>query len=180
MNAEKYTQKSLQAIQNANNAAVERGNSELTALHLLYALLDRDGLVYRILARKGADAAGLARAAEEELDRLPRVSGAAAGNLYPTSALTRSLAEAEKLASSMKDDYVSVEHLFLCLFDNPERGTDKLFSRFGVNKNSFLTGLKEVRGNQNVTSDNPEDTYEALEKYGSDLPSGRANTSSNP
>ena len=169
MNAEKYTQKSLQAIQNANNAAVERGNSELTALHLLYALLDRDGLVYRILARTGADAAGLARAAEEELDRLPRVSGAAAGNLYPTSALTRILAEAEKLASSMKDDYVSVEHLFLCLFDNPERGTDKLFSRFGVNKNSFLTGLKEVRGNQNVTSDNPEDTYEALEKYGSDL-----------
>ena len=169
MDANKYTQKSLQAIQNAQNLAVERGNAELTTLHLCSALLERDGLVSRILKRTGADAEGLLRAAGEELDRLPRVSGASAGNVYPTSSFTRTLSEAERLAQNMKDDYVSVEHLFLCLFDNPERGTDKLLARFGVTKDGFLRGLKEVRGNQNVKSDNPEETYEALEKYGSDL-----------
>ncbi|MDE6677043.1 MAG: AAA family ATPase, partial [Clostridia bacterium] len=85
------------------------------------------------------------------------------------TALNRALNEAEKLAAGMKDEYVSVENLFLCLFDNLERGLDGIFSRFSVSKDKFLKGLKEVRGNQNVTSDNPEDTYEALEKYGTDL-----------
>ncbi len=168
MDAEKFTQKSIQAIQAAQSLAAEYGNSELTALHLASALLEKDGLNYRILLRAGRDADGLSRALKEEVEKLPRVSGAASAP-YPTAAFTRVLAEAEKLAEGMKDAYISVEHLFLCLFDNAERGLKEAFARFGVTKESFLQGMKQVRGNQNVTSDNPEDSYEALEKYGSDL-----------
>ncbi len=169
MDANKYTQKSLAAVQEAQNTAMEYGNSELTCTHLCLALLERDGLVYRILSRSGADPAGLSRAVKEEVERLPRVSGSGAGQVYATPALARTLSEAEKLAANMKDDYVSVEHLFLCLFDNAESRLTDVFKRFGVTKDSFLKGMKEVRGNQNVKSDNPEDSYEALEKYGMDL-----------
>ncbi len=167
MDASKLTQKSVQAIQRAQSFAQEYGNAELTTLHLCRALLERDGLVFRILRRAGADAEGLARAAEEEIGRLPRVSGGSGA--YPSGAFNGLLNEAEKLAAGMKDEYVSVEHLFLCLFDYPERGVDRLFTRFGIAKDGFLKGMKEVRGNQSVKSDHPEDTYEALEKYGSDL-----------
>jgi ATP-dependent Clp protease ATP-binding subunit ClpB len=169
MNSEVYTKKSLQAIQKAQDLAAERGNSSLTCMHLCQALLESDGLNYRILKRQNIDVAGLSRAISDELDRQPKVSGAGAGNIYATNELTRLLSEAEKLASNMKDDYVSVEHLFLCLFDCGEDKLRNIFNRFGVTKNLFLKGMKEVRGNQNVKSDNPEDTYEALEKYGSDL-----------
>ena len=167
MDANKFTQKSLQAIQSAQSAAVEYGNPELTALHIAYALMERDGLVFRILKRTGADADGFASAVKDAVERLPRTSGGS--QPYATPAVSRLLNEAEKLANGMKDEYISVEHLFLCLFDNDEKGLKELFGRFGITKNKFLEGMKQVRGNQNVTSDNPEDTYEALEKYGSDL-----------
>ncbi len=169
MDANKLTQKSVQAIQAAQNTAVEYGNSELTCTHLCYALLEHDGLVFRILKRAGTDAEGFVRAVKEEIERLPRVSGAGTGNIYPTAALSRLFGEAERLAQGMKDEYVSVEHLFLCLFDNAEGRLKELFGKFGIGKELFLKGLKEVRGNQNVKSDNPEATYEALEKYGNDL-----------
>ena len=167
MDANKFTQKSLQAIQSAQSAAVEYVNPELTALHIAYALMERDGLVFRILKRTGADADGFASAVKDAVERLPRTSGGS--QPYATPAVSRLLNEAEKLANGMKDEYISVEHLFLCLFDNDEKGLKELFGRFGITKNKFLEGMKQVRGNQNVTSDNPEDTYEALEKYGSDL-----------
>ena len=167
MDANKFTQKSLQAIQSAQNIAAEYGNPELTVLHIAYALMERDGLVFRILKRIGADAEGFASAVKDAVERLPRASGG--GQPYATQAVGRLLSEAEKLAGGMKDEYISVEHLFLCLFDNDERGLKELFSRFGITKNGFLEGMKQVRGNQNVTSDNPEETYEALEKYGTDL-----------
>ena len=167
MDANKFTQKSLQAIQSAQSAAVEYGNPELTALHIAYALMERDGLVFRILKRTGADAEGFASAVKDAVERLPRTSGGS--QPYATPAVSRLLNEAEKLANGMKDEYISVEHLFLCLFDNDEKGLKELFGRFGITKNKFLEGMKQVRGNQNVTSDNPEDTYEALEKYGTDL-----------
>jgi ATP-dependent Clp protease ATP-binding subunit ClpB len=169
MDANKYTQKSLQAVQAAQNTALEYGNSELTCSHLCLALLQSDGLVYRILKRGGTDVDGFSRAVKDLIERLPRVSGSGAGNVYASADLTRLLNEAEKLATSMKDEYVSVEHLFLCLFDNAESRLKEVMNRFGITKDQFLKGLKEVRGNQNVTNDNPEDTYEALEKYGSDL-----------
>ncbi len=167
MDANKFTQKSLQAVQQAQNLAVEYGNPELCALHLALALLDRDGLDYRIVGRCGVDADGLASAVKDAVERLPRTSGGA--QPYATAAVGRILNEAEKLAAGMKDEYISVEHLFLCLFDNDERGLKDIFARFGLTKNKFLEGMKQVRGNQNVTSDNPEETYEALEKYGTDL-----------
>jgi len=169
MEANQFTQKSLAAIQAAQNLATEYGNPELTCMHLCYSLSERDGIVYRILKRAQIDADGFMRAAKEEVERLPRSSGSGVSQPYPTASLTRVLNEAERLAKSMKDDYVSVEHLFLCLFDNADDRLKQLFARFGVTKNNFLQGMKEVRGNQNVKSDNPEDTYEALEKYGSDL-----------
>ena len=167
MDAEKFTQKSLQAVQQAQNFAEEYGNPELTALHLALALLEKDGLCRRIVTRAGADAEGLAHALKDAAERLPRTSGGS--RPYATPAVGRILNEAEKLAAGMKDAYISVEHLFLCLFDNDERGLKDIFSRFGLTKNKFLEGMKTVRGNQSVTSDNPEETYEALEKYGTDL-----------
>jgi ATP-dependent Clp protease ATP-binding subunit ClpB len=167
MNGNNYTQKSLQAVQGAQSLAEENGNQELTCLHLCHALLVSDGLVYRILKREGADADGLKRAVREQVERLPKVSGA--GSIYPSGNLSRLFNEAEKLAQNMKDEYVSVEHLFLCLFDSAEDKLKEIFKNFGITKDAFLKGLKAARGNQNVKSDNPEDTYEALEKYGADL-----------
>ena len=140
MDANKFTQKSLQAVQSAQNTAIEYGNPELTALHLALALLDKDGLCYRIIGRCGVDTDGLTNAVKDAVERLPRTSGGS--QPYATPAVNRILTESEKLASGMKDDYISVEHLFLCLFDNDERGLKELFSRFGLNKNKFLEGMK--------------------------------------
>ena len=169
MDAQKLTQSSLQALQSAQSTAVEYGNAELTPVHLCLALLNRDGLIYQILKKTGTDTDGFTQAVKEEVERLPRSSGASAGNVYLSASLNRLLTEAEKLAEGMKDEYVSVEHLFLCLFDNVEGRLKEVLSRFGVTKSAFLEQLKKVRGNQNVTSDNPESTYDVLEKYGSDL-----------
>ncbi len=180
MNANKYTQRSIQAIAEAQQEAMERGNAELTTMHLAYSLLEKDGICARILSRRGLDPEELRRAVGEELDRLPRVSGSASGNLTPTSALARTLASAEKLAESMHDEYVSVEHLFLCLFEEGEERLKGVFRRFGLQKEGFLEGMKEVRGNQTVTSDTPESTYEALEKYGTDLTKRAAEHSLEP
>ncbi len=169
MNTQKMTQNSLSALQKAQNYALEYGNSELTCAHLALGLLDRDGLIFRMISRAGVDGEGFFRAVKEEVERLPRVSGASAANLYLSASANRTLAEAEKLAEGMKDEYISVEHLFLCLFDCADERLKGVFQKFGLTKNSFLEQLKAVRGNQNVTSDNPEETYEALLKYGSDL-----------
>ncbi len=169
MNADRYTKNSVKAIENAQSLATEYSNPELTTLHLAAALLAKDGAPRRMLQKAGCDGEGLEHAVKEEVKRLPRVSGSGAGEAYPSASLRRLLAEADKLAAGMNDEYVSAEHLFLCLFDNAERGLDKVLLRFGVTKDKFLKGLKAVRGTQNVKSDDPESTYEALEKYGSDL-----------
>ncbi|MBR7186155.1 MAG: ATP-dependent chaperone ClpB [Clostridia bacterium] len=169
MDAQKFTQKSIQAIRSAQSLALEYGNAELSTLHLTYALLEDEGLCPRILQRAGVDSKGLKDAIKEDIERLPHVSNAAPGSVFPTAELQRTLSAAEQLAANMRDDYISVEHLFLCLIDHAELRLKEAFKRFGITKNGFLQGLKEVRGNQSVTSDNPENTYEALEKYGSDL-----------
>lgn len=167
MNGNRFTQNSIQAINNCEKTAEEYGNTEIMPVHILHSLLDGDGLIFRILSRLGTDAAGLARAAKDEIEKLPRSSSH--GNVFLSPAANRIFTNAEKLAGSMKDDYISVEHLFLALLDENDPVCDRLFKTFGVNKNSFLQGLKSVRGNTNVKTDNPEDTYEALEKYGTDL-----------
>ena len=167
MNSNRFTQNSIQTINNCQKVAEEYGNTEIMPVHILYALLDSEGLIYRIISRLGTDAAGLARAAKDEIEKLPRSSSH--GNVFLSPAANRIFNNAETLAGNMKDDYISVEHLFLALLDENDQTCAKLFKTFGVTKSAFLQGLKSVRGNTNVKTDNPEDTYEALEKYGTDL-----------
>ena len=167
MNSNRFTQNSIQAINNCEKIAGEYGNTEIMPVHILYALLDKDGLIPRILSRRGADVNGLTSAAKDEIEKLPRSSSH--GNVFLSPSANRIFNNSEKLAERMKDDYISVEHLFLALLDENDQTCERLFKRFGITKDSFLIGLKEVRGNTNVTTDNPEDTYEALEKYGTDL-----------
>ena len=167
MNSNRFTQNSIQAINNCEKIAGEYGNTEIMPVHILYALLDKDGLIPRILSRRGADVNGLTSAARDEIEKLPRSSSH--GNVFLSPSANRIFNNSEKLAERMKDDYISVEHLFLSLLDENDQACERLFKRFGITKDSFLIGLKEVRGNTNVTTDNPEDTYEALEKYGTDL-----------
>ncbi len=170
MDNSKYTQSTLQAFRRSENLASGYGNTYISPVHILYSLLDKDCIVPRILMRAGIDSDGLARAAKEEIEKLPKVSGGD-GKVYVSGETDALLNSAAKIASSMKDEYMSVEHLFLALIDCDDRTVKSLFSRFGVNRNNFLQGLKQVRGNTQVTTDNPEDTYEALEKYGTDLTS---------
>ena len=167
MNSNHFTQNGIQAINNCEKIAGEYGNTEIMPVHILYALLDKDGLIPRILSRRGADVNGLTSAARDEIEKLPRSSSH--GNVFLSPSANRIFNNSEKLAERMKDDYISVEHLFLALLDENDQACERLFKRFGITKDSFLIGLKEVRGNTNVTTDNPEDTYEALEKYGTDL-----------
>ena len=167
MNSNRFTQNSIQAINNCEKIADEYGNTEIMPVHILYALLGKDGLIPRILSRRGADVNGLTSAAKDEIEKLPRSSSH--GNVLLSPSANRIFTNSEKIAERMKDDYISVEHLFLALLDENDAACERLFKRFGITKDSFLVGLKEVRGNTNVTTDNPEDTYEALQKYGTDL-----------
>lgn len=169
MDSNRFTKNSIQAITRAEQVAEEYGNPEIQPVHLLCALLDKDGLIAKILSRMGVDADGLAAASKDEIERLPKISGNGAGNVYLSAAVNRVYTATEKIVSSMKDEYISVEHLFLSLLDCDDSCVQKLFRRFSVTKDAFLLELKKVRGNTTVKSDNPEDTYDALEKYGTDL-----------
>lgn len=168
MDSNKFTKNSVQAITLCKQIAEEYGNQEIRPVHLLYALLDRDGLIVKILGRAGCDADEFTSAVKSETEKLPKVSGDGL-NSYLSAALNKVFINAEKLAVSLKDEYISVEHLFLSLLDCDDGCVQKLFARFGITREKFLIELKKVRGNTNVTSDNPEDTYDALEKYGTDL-----------
>ncbi|MGN0804564.1 MAG: ATP-dependent chaperone ClpB, partial [Candidatus Coproplasma sp.] len=167
MDAEKFTKNSIQALNDAESVADSHGNGQLVGAHLLYALLNKDGLISRMLTRMGIDTDGLRQACEDEIEKLPKVFGQS--GVYISGEVNKVFTSAEKLAQSMKDDYISVEHLFLSLLDNGGETVKSLLNRFSVNKQSFLVELKKVRGNTSVKTDNPEDTYEALEKYGTDL-----------
>lgn len=171
MNAQKFTQKSLEAIQDANALYNEYGNAELGQEHLLLALLHQDGgLIAQLMTKMGIDPNNLERQTRQAVEKLPRVSGGRdASRMYVTSDLQKTLNEAEHAAEQMKDDFVSVEHLFLALIDTASGSVRDLFRTFGIQKNNFLQALSSVRGNQRVTTDSPEDTYDALKKYGTDL-----------
>ncbi len=171
MNLNKYTQNSLQALRAAQDLAAENGNQELKQVHLLCALLDdRNGLIPQLLEKCGADPDALRSAAEQQAASLPKVGGSVtAENLYLSADLRDTLTEAENTAAKMKDEYVSVEHLFLAFFETADRALKKLLTGSGVTREAFLGAMKEVRGNGRVTSDNPEDTYDVLVKYGQDL-----------
>lgn len=166
MDANKLTKNSIQAVNRAESTAADMGNSEILPLHVLYALLSDDGIIPVILQKSGSDAGALAAAAKSEIEKLPRVTG---GSVYIGSQTNRLFNLAERIAQQMRDEYVSVEHIFLALFTEGGDRVDSLFKKFNITKESFLKGLKDVRGNTQVTSDNPEDTYDALSKYGCDL-----------
>ena len=172
MNAQKFTQKSLEAIQSAQQLTIERQNMQLEEEHLFYALLTQeDGLIPQLLLKMNCNIQSLTKEAEKLLDKFPHVSGPGreAGKIYVSADVDQVLNAAEKTADNMKDDYVSVEHLFLSLLEHPNQNLSQLFKTFGIDKNNFLNALVSVRGNTRVTSDSPEATYDALKRYGTDL-----------
>ena len=172
MNAQKFTQKSLEAIQEANNLALSNNNMQIEQEHLLYALLTIDqSLIAQLIKKMGKDPQALAQAVKQEIDKMPGVTGSGreAGKIYVAQDVDTVLAKAENIADSMKDEYVSVEHIMLSLMENPNRNLKEIFKLFDIKKNEFLKVLQEVRGNTRVTSDSPEGTYDVLKKYGHDL-----------
>lgn len=172
MNAQKFTQKSLDAINSAQSTAIEYQNQSVEQEHILYALLEQEsGLIPQLFTKMGADASAVSNEVLKLVSALPRVTGSGreANTVYITQDVDKTLNKAEETAKNMRDDFVSVEHIMLALFDTANDRLKKLFGNYSLDKNRFLTVLKEVRGNQRVTSDNPEDTYDVLKKYGQDL-----------
>ena len=172
MNAEKLTQKSAEAIRAAQTIAQEYGNPQIEQAHLLWALLqDAEGLIPQLLAGMGITVPSFQAAVKDLVERQPRVSssGHEPGRIYISADTEKALNRAEKIAGEMKDEYTSVEHLFLGLLDTAGRDLGRVFTDYQITKEKALQALTSVRGNQRVTSDNPEETYGALKKYGTDL-----------
>jgi len=172
MNTNQYTQKTLEALQAAQQLAVEYQHNALEPEHLLHALASQEqGLIPQLLQKLNVDPGSFAAAVAEKLSALPRVSGSGRDpdKVYISQATDKVLSAATREAKAMKDEYVSVEHVFLGLLDEPTQNTTELFRAFNIKKDAFLQQLTAVRGNQRVTNDNPEDTYNALQKYGQDL-----------
>ena len=172
MNTNQYTQKTLEALQAAQQLAVEYQHNQLEPEHLLHALASQEqGLIPQLLQKLNVDPGSFAAAVAEKLSALPRVSGVACDpdKVYISQATDKVLSAAAREAKAMKDDYISVEHVFLGLLDEQTQNTTELFRAFSITKDKFLQQLTAVRGNQRVTNDNPEETYNALQKYGQDL-----------
>lgn len=172
MNAQKYTKKSIDAINSAQSVAIEYQNMNVEQQHLLYALINQDnGLIPQLFIKMGEDCNVLSDALLKSISSLPRVTGSGreANTVYITQDLDKCLNNAEDIAKKMSDDFVSVEHIVLSMFDTANETVKKIFSSFGLTKDDFLKALSEVRGNQRVTNDSPEDTYDVLKKYGQDL-----------
>ena len=167
MEMDKYTRKSLEVVEKAKEKALEYDNQELTQMHLLAGLLEiDDSLIAKIFEKMGVNVAGAVNAVEDKLARLPKVSG---GNMYAGNNFSKALIQAEKEAKQMGDTYVSVEHLFLGMVDKADSDIKELLKGWGVSRNAFLKELAEIRGNHKVDSDDPESSYEAMEKFGYDL-----------
>lgn len=172
MNAQKFTQKSLEAIQEAQNLAISNNNMQIEEEHLVCALLQQqNGLIPQLLKKMGIDSLSVQQAVEEKISRIPGVTGPGreAGKIYVSGDVDAVLIAAEKEADRMKDEYVSVEHIMLAVLNRPNQAMKDVFQRFHIEKDAFLTVLSSVRGNTRVTSDSPEETYDALSKYGQDL-----------
>ena len=167
MNINKFTQKSLQAVQNCERIAMDYGNQEIAQEHLLYALLTQDdSLIAKLMEKMGLDKNLIINRVEEAIQKRPKVQG---GQQYVGQVLNNALVHGEDEAKAMGDEYVSVEHLFLSIMKYAGKEVKVLFREMGISREGFLQALSTVRGNQRVTSDNPEDTYDTLNKYGTDL-----------
>ncbi|MBR5267110.1 MAG: ATP-dependent chaperone ClpB [Lachnospiraceae bacterium] len=168
MNINKFTQKSIQAVQGCEKLAYEYGNQQVGQEHLLASLLSlEDSLILNLINKMNISGERFKNEAEQLLNKLPKVSGG--GQIYINNDLNKVLINAEDEAKAMGDEYVSVEHLFLCLMKEANRALKDLFKSFDIDRNKFLQALSTVRGNQRVVSDNPEATYDTLNKYGADL-----------
>ncbi len=167
MNIQKFTQKSIDAVNQCEKIAVEYGNQEIEQEHFLIALIKQEnGLIPKLLEKMGIAVPDFQGAVEQKIAERPKVQG---GQIYVGQFLNKALIGAEDMARQMGDEYVSVEHLFLSMIKNPNKAIKELFKTYGITRDSFLSALSTVRGNQRVTSDNPEATYDTLEKYGYDM-----------
>ncbi len=180
MDMEKLTTKSREAMIASQNIAAEYGHQEIRPIHLLKALVDQEGgLIPSLLKKMNVDFGKLSLAIEQALQSIPSVSGPGAQQSYTSRDFSQTLIRAKEIAEHMKDEYISVEHLFLALID-VDRQCGKLLKELGVDENAVLNALKAVRGNQRVTNDSPESTFEALEKYGRDLTAAAAQNKLDP
>ena len=171
MNAQKFTQKSLEAIQNAQSIALENQNAQIEQEHLLLALLEQEESLTKELLKNMGVSENFEKTLKSKINNMPKMSGGArpSDSIYVSRDVDLTLNDAEKIASKMKDEYVSVEHIMLSIFDNANSQMKELFRTYNINKSEFLKALSCVRGNTRVTTDNPEETYNALKKYGQDL-----------
>ena len=170
MNLNQFTQKSVEAVQAAQQMASARQNQQIEQEHLLLALLEqKEGLIPQLMQKAGVEPAALRQKLTAAVERLPQVSGSGAGQMYLSRDLEQALNEAEKIAREMHDEYTSVEHLMLGLFEKADDTLRSLFREAGLTKEKFMAALRQVRGNRTVTSDTPEETYDVLKKYGRDL-----------
>ncbi len=170
MNLNQFTQKSVEAVQAAQQMASARQNQQIEQEHLLLALLEQqEGLIPQLMQKAGVEPAALRQKLIAAVERLPQVSGSGAGQMYLSRDLEQALNEAEKIAREMHDEYTSVEHLMLGLFEKTDDTLRSLFREAGLTKEKFMAALRQVRGNRTVTSDTPEETYDVLKKYGRDL-----------
>ena len=171
MNVQKFTQKSLEAIQNAQSIALENQNAQIEQEHLMLALLEQEESLIKELLKKMGISVNFENTLKNKINQMPKMSGGARPNdsIYVSRDVDLTLNDAEKIASKMKDEYVSVEHIMLSIFDNANSQIKELFRTYNINKSEFLKALSSVRGNTRVTTDNPEETYNALKKYGQDL-----------
>ena len=170
MNLNQFTHKSVEAVQAAQQMASARQNQQIEQEHLLLALLEqKEGLIPQLMQKAGVEPAALRQKLTAAVERLPQVSGSGAGQMYLSRDLEQALNEAEKIAREMHDEYTSVEHLMLGLFEKTDDTLRSLFREAGLTKEKFMAALRQVRGNRTVTSDTPEETYDVLKKYGRDL-----------
>ncbi|WP_124067060.1 ATP-dependent chaperone ClpB [Clostridium sp. E02] len=167
MNINKFTQKSMEAVNQCEKLAYEYGNQQIEQEHMLYSLITlEDSLILKLITKMKIQKELFVNEVSQAIERLPKVSG---GKLYISQDLNKVLISAEDEAKRMGDEYVSVEHLFLAMLKQPSREVKELFKKFAINKENFLTALSTVRGNQRVVNDNPEATYDTLNKYGYDM-----------
>ena len=171
MDAQKFTQKSLEAIQEAQNISIENQNAQIEQEHLLLALLKQEDSLIKELLKKMNIPQKFEEELESKINSFPKITGGArqANSMYVSQDVDAVLTNSEKIANKMKDEYISVEHIILAIIDNANNNLKNLFKKYGLNKNEFLKALASIRGNTRVTSDNPESTYDVLKKYGQDL-----------
>ena len=170
MNLEKLTQKSQEAVLQAQNTALNNSNQEIDSIHLLKALLEQDnGIIPKILSLMNINVSSLISDVDDMVNKLPKVSGSSISNVYASRKLSELLSNAQIESKNFGDEYVSVEHLFLAMFKEKRTIISDIFSKFGIKRQDFMQRLEKIRGNQRVTNENPEDTYNVLEKYGRDL-----------